>query len=103
MTYCIVLTEGEDNNYGISRVFLSDHPIDAAEWSAEMQSFNKRVHKAHEDAYSKRGLRYGYEFNTDAHAEYIAFMGANHPLKAFVEKHRLTPVEHAEIWTWGMK
>ena len=102
-SYCVVLTEGEDNNYGINRVFLSDHQIDKAEWNAEMQTFNKRVHKAHEEAYSKRGLRYGYEFNIDAHAEYIAFMGANHPLEAFVARHRLTPIEHVEIWTWGME
>jgi hypothetical protein len=103
MKHCIVLTDGEDNEYGIKRVYLCEHIIDPEEWSAEMQAFNKRVHQAHEEAYSKRGLRYGYVFNKDAHAEHVAFMEAIHPLPAFVEKHKLVPIDHVELWTWGLK
>ena len=101
MNYCVVLTDGEDEQFGINRVYLTDHQIDPAEWSAEMQTFNERVKQAQEAAYSKRGLRYGYVHDQEAHDEVVALMKSIHPLPAFVEKHKLVQVEHVELWTGG--
>ena len=101
MIYCVVLTGGEMDDYGIQRVYLSDHAINQEEWDLELYSFKQVMEQAQQDIYAKHGGRYSYDRIPKAHEEVIAFMHANHPLPRFIEKHKLTPVNYVEVWSWG--
>lgn len=99
--HCVVLTSGEMDDYNIQRVYLSDHPINQEEWDLELYSFKQVMEQARQDIYAKHGGRYGYDRIPKAHEEVIAFMHANHPLPHFIKKHKLTPINYVEVWSWG--
>ena len=101
MKHFIILTEGDYDDFQIVQLYGCDHPIGKQEWSDVMDKFNKLMQVEQEAIYARHGGRYGYEHIPAAHNECIAFMHANHPLEAFVEKHGLVKLDHTEIWTWG--
>ena len=101
MKHFIILTEGEYDDYQIAQLYGCDHPVEKNEWSQAMQDFDNLVEDEHKAIYERHGGRLGYGHIPAAHEEYLQFMRANHPLKAFVEKHGLVKLDHTELWTWG--
>lgn len=101
MKYFVILTTGEFEDYEISQLYGSENPINKNEWNLAMQEYSQKIQKEHDAIYARHGGRVGYGHIPAAHAEYIAYMHANHPLPAFVEKHGLVKLDHTELWTWG--
>lgn len=102
MKHYIILTHGENEEYGIQGLYVCDHAVNPKEWEDAMLKFNKDVTEAGRKIYEKHGGRIGYGHIPAAHEEHIKWMDDNHPWPAFKEKHGLEKVEHTELWTWGV-
>ena len=101
MNHYVILTAGEFDEYDIVQLYGCDHPVDPAEWQQLMYDFNRLVEEENKAIHVRHGGRLGYGHIPQAHQEYLAFVRANHPLPAFVEKHGLVKLDHVNLWTWG--